>query len=121
MQPERKLEQRRRRHQRVRKKVHGTAQRPRLCVHKSLRHIRVQVINDDIGHTVASATSEEKEIRGALKSTKNIEAARMLGKLIAQRARQHGVTRIVFDRNCFRYHGRLKALADAAREAGLAF
>ena len=121
MNPKKKRKLRERRHRRVRKKVHGTAERPRLCVHKSLRYIRVQIINDDIGHTIVAASTEEKELRQSLKSTKNIEAAKALGALIAKRAKQHGITKVVFDRNSYRYHGRLKALADAARAEGLEF
>ena len=121
MDPRRKVRQRKRRHRRVRKKVRGTAQRPRLCVYKSLRHLHVQVINDEQGHTIVSASTAEKEFRQGRKSLKDCEAARDLGALIARRARQHGVTRVVFDKNGYKYHGRLKALADAAREAGLEF
>lgn len=121
MRPEKKTEQRKKRHRRVRRKVFGTAQRPRLCVSRSLRHLHVQVINDDQGHTVVSASTVEKEFREGRQSLKNSGAARELGAVIARRARQHGVTRVVFDKSGYRYHGRLKALADAIREAGLKF
>jgi len=109
------------RHGRVRKKVYGTAERPRLCVFRSLKYIYAQVINDDIGHTLAAASSLEKELRGRLKSTDDIEAARQVGALIARRALEAGITKVVFDRGGYLYHGRIKALADAAREQGLEF
>jgi large subunit ribosomal protein L18 len=108
-----------RRHTRVRKKVHGTAERPRLAVHRSNKHITVQVIDDEAGHTVAAASSTEPDLRGG--ATGNREAASRVGTLVAERAKAAGITRVVFDRGGFRYHGRVAAVADAAREAGLEF
>jgi large subunit ribosomal protein L18 len=109
---------RRRRHQRVRKQVHGTAARPRLAVYRSNRYIYAQVIDDDSGRTVAAASSQEQKLRSKRLS---VETAAEVGKLIATRAEDAGVETVVFDRGGFPYHGRVKALADAAREGGLKF
>ena len=117
---QKKAELRRRRHARVRKKVVGTAERPRLAVFRSNAHIAAQVIDDASGRTIASAATVEKEIRAA-GGTGNKTAAATVGRLLAERAKQAGVTRVVFDRGGFLYHGRVAALADAAREAGLEF
>lgn len=114
-------EARKRRHLRIRRKVFGTPQRPRLAVFRSLHHIYAQVIDDLAGHTLVSASTVEPEVRKALKSTGNIEAAKYVGKLIGERAREKGITRVVFDRGGNLYHGRVKALAEGAREAGLEF
>lgn len=114
-----KRETRLRRHSRVRKKVRGTTDRPRLAVYRSNRHISVQVIDDVMGLTLAAASTVEPDLRGG--ATGNIDAARKVGELVAQRAKAAGVDRVVFDRGGFRYHGRVAALADAAREAGLEF
>jgi large subunit ribosomal protein L18 len=108
-----------RRHFRLRKKVNGTAERPRLVVHRSSKHITVQVIDDLKGHTVASASSMEADVR-ALDGDKKARAAKV-GQLAAARAKDAGVTAVVFDRGGNAYHGRIAALADAAREAGLEF
>ena len=108
-----------RRHRRVRKRVRGTAERPRLAVFRSNKHISAQVIDDVTGRTLASAASAEPGLRD--KATGNVEAARAVGWLVADRARAAGVTTVVFDRGGFRYHGRVAALADSAREAGLEF
>ena len=108
-----------RRHARVRKQIVGTAERPRLAVFRSNRHVVAQVIDDGTGHTVASASSLESDLRGAPGS--NRDAAAKVGELVATRAKAVGVERVVFDRGGFRYHGRVAALADAAREAGLEF
>ena len=108
-----------RRHGRVRKYVHGTAERPRLAVFRSNRHITVQVIDDASGVTLASASTNEAQLRSG--ATGNIEAAKATGKLVADRATAAGVTKVVFDRGGNLYHGRVAALADAAREAGLEF
>jgi len=108
---------RRRRHRRIRGKVSGTAERPRLCVSRSNLRIYAQVIDDERGHTVAAAGSHESDLRGLAKG----QAAGAVGKLIAERARSAGVSRVVFDRGGYLYHGRVKALADGAREAGLEF
>src|SRR6478609_2999277 len=107
------------RHARLRKKVQGTQERPRLAVKRSARHIVVQVIDDLAGHTLASASSLEADVRGVDGDKKARAAA--VGKLVAERAREAGVTAVVFDRGGFDYHGRIAALADAAREGGLEF
>ncbi len=109
---------RRRRHTRVRKQVKGTAGRPRLAVYRSNRYIYAQIIDDVTGTTVASASSQEKELRG---STLNVDTAGKVGTLVASRAKEAGVDAVVFDRGGYKYHGKVKALADAAREAGLEF
>lgn len=106
-----------RRHTRLRKKVSGTPERPRLSVFRSNVHIYAQVIDDVAGHTLAAASTVEKESSDGTKT----EQASAIGKLVAQRALDAGVTKVVFDRGGFHYHGRIKALADAAREAGLSF
>jgi large subunit ribosomal protein L18 len=112
---------RRRIHERVRTRVMGTTERPRLCVYRSLGHIYTQVIDDGTGQTLASASSVDKETKKNLKGGGNIAAAKVIGKTIADRAKAAGVTKVVFDRGGYKYHGRVKALADAAREAGLQF
>ena len=112
---------RRRIHERVRTRVAGTTERPRLCVYRSLGHIYTQVIDDRTGQTLASASSVDKETKKNLKGGGNIAAAKVIGKAIADRAKTAGVTKVVFDRGGYKYHGRVKALADAAREAGLQF
>ncbi len=104
---------------RIRKIISGTSERPRMCVYRSNRHIHVQLINDLRGETLLSATSETKEISDK-KGTKT-EKAGMVGRLIAEKAKAAGISHIVFDRNGFLYHGRVKQLADAAREGGLKF
>lgn len=107
---------------RVRKKIYGTAQKPRLSVYRSLNQIYAQIIDDDRGATLASASSLSKEITQEVKSTKGkVEKSKLVGKLIAKIALEKNITEVVFDRNGFRYHGRVKALADAAREGGLKF
>jgi large subunit ribosomal protein L18 len=108
-----------RRHFRVRKNVNGTAERPRLVVTRSLRHITAQVVDDTKGHTVASASSLDSSIRGAEGDKKSIAAK--VGALVAERAKAVGVSKVVFDRGGNRYAGRIASLADAAREAGLEF
>jgi large subunit ribosomal protein L18 len=111
------------RHRRVRKRVSGAEARPRLAVFRSLHHITAQVIDDSQGRTLAAASSVEGEVKGALKggSTANSEAATAVGREVARRAIAAGVTTVVFDRGGYLYHGRVKALAEAAREAGLEF
>jgi large subunit ribosomal protein L18 len=106
-----------RRHRRVRRKIAGTAERPRLAVYRSNRHIIAQVIDDRAGHTLAAASTVEAELRSS--GTGNATAAATVGRLIAERAKAAGITKVVFDRGGSRYHGRVAALADAAREAGL--
>ena len=110
---------RRRRHARVRKLVSGTPQRPRLAVFRSARHISAQIIDDTTGRTLAAAATVEASLRAA--SGGNAEAAKSVGRLLAERAKAAGVKAVVFDRGGYRYHGRVAALADAAREAGLEF
>ncbi|MGQ9656198.1 MAG: 50S ribosomal protein L18 [Thermodesulfobacteriota bacterium] len=117
---ERKSKSRRRRI-RVRKKIFGTLDRPRLSVHRSNKHIYAQMIDDVTGKTLVSASTLSRELRVSLKSTGTVEAAALVGTLLAQRAREAQVTRVVFDRNQYRYHGRVKALAEAARQGGLEF
>ena len=106
-------------HERIRHKVHGTEERPRLAVFRSLKHIYAQVIDDRKGHTLAAASSGEK--KSNVGSGGNVAGAKQVGKLIAERAQASGVKKVVFDRGGYLYHGRIKALADAAREAGLEF
>jgi large subunit ribosomal protein L18 len=109
---------RRRIHKRIRKKLTGTQERPRLAVFRSLNHIYAQVIDDAQGHTLVAAGSTEKDLRG---KGGNVDGAKQIGKLVAERAKEKGITKVVFDRGGYLYHGRVKALADAAREAGLEF
>jgi len=114
-------EHRRRIHRRVRQTVSGTPERPRLSVYRSLTHLYAQVIDDTTGRTLISASSNDKESRKQMKGGGNVAAAKVVGKTVAERARQKGISQVVFDRGGYRYHGRVKALADAAREAGLKF
>jgi large subunit ribosomal protein L18 len=116
-----KDQHRRRVHERVRTRVQGTSERPRLCVYRSLEHIYAQVIDDRTGKTLVSASSVDGETKKALKGGGNIAAAKVIGKALAERAKAAGVSKVVFDRGGYKYHGRVKALADAAREAGLQF
>lgn len=104
-------------HRRIRRKVHGTTERPRLAVYRSLNHIYAQIIDDEQGRTLAAASTSEKDLRGATGG--NIEAATRVGRAIAERAIGLGIESVVFDRGGYLYHGRVKALTDAAREAGL--
>lgn len=105
----------------MRTRVTGTAERPRLCVYRSLEHIYTQIIDDRSGRTIVSASSVDKETKKNLKGGGNIASAKAVGKTIAERAKAAGVAKVVFDRGGYKYHGRVKALADAAREAGLQF
>jgi large subunit ribosomal protein L18 len=109
---------RKRVHKRIRRKVAGNTQRPRLAVFRSVKHIYAQVIDDSVGHTLAAASSNEKS---GIKSGGNVAGAKAVGKLLAERAKEKGVKSVVFDRGGYLYHGRVKALADAAREGGLVF
>ena len=109
---------RKRVHKRIRRKVAGSTGRPRLAVFRSVKHIYAQVIDDSVGHTVAAASSNEKS---GIKSGGNVAGAKAVGKLLAERAKEKGVKSVVFDRGGYLYHGRVKALADAAREGGLEF
>ena len=108
------------RHRRVRKKVHGTAARPRLAVFRSNKHLVAQVIDDDAGRTVAAASTAEADQRAA-GSGSTVDAATRIGQLVAERAKAAGIEQVVFDRGGYKYHGRVKALAEAAREGGLKF
>jgi large subunit ribosomal protein L18 len=112
-----------RRHERIRKKVVGTTERPRLSVYRSLSHMYAQIIDDFKGSTIAAASSLDKELKGKDKKSGkgNIGAAKQVGELIAKKALKKGIKRVVFDRGGYLYHGRVKALADAARENGLEF
>ena len=108
-------------HQRVRLTVVGTSDRPRLCVYRSIGHIYAQVIDDRAGKTLVSASSNDGKTKESLKGCGNISAAKVVGKAVAERAKAAGIEKVVFDRGGYKYHGRVKALADAAREAGLKF
>lgn len=110
-----------RRHIRVRKKVEGTPERPRLAVFRSLSHIYAQVVDDRAGRTLVAASDLEPAVRAQVEGKKKTERAEIVGAVLAQRAREKGVTRVVFDRGGFKYHGRVKALAEAARKGGLEF
>jgi large subunit ribosomal protein L18 len=109
------------RHTRVRKNITGTPERPRLNVFRSVAEIYVQVIDDEAGSTLASASTIDRELRGRLTGMKKSEQARLVGKAVAERAKAKGVTQVIFDRGGYRYIGRVKALADGAREGGLVF
>lgn len=110
-----------RRHKRVRKHIHGTPERPRLCIYRSLTDIYAQVIDDEAGNTLVAASSIDKDLRGQMTGKTKIEQARMVGEAVAERAKKAGVTQVVFDRGGFKYIGRVKALADGARDGGLEF
>jgi large subunit ribosomal protein L18 len=110
-----------RRHYRLRKRVVGRTDRPRLAVYRSLEHIYAQVVDDAVGRTLASASTLEGDVRSQLDGKKKLEQAQLIGRLVGERAKAAGVTRVVFDRGGNQFHGRVKALADSAREAGLEF
>lgn len=114
-------ESRARRQRRVRAKLSGTGERPRLNVYRSLMHIYAQVIDDTTGHTLASASTIDAELRAQMAGKKKAEQAKLVGQAVAERAKAQGLTRVVFDRGGYRYHGRVKAVADGAREGGLEF
>jgi large subunit ribosomal protein L18 len=116
-----KTDQRVRRHQRLRRKVAGTTDRPRLQIQRSLHHLYAFVVDDSNGHTLVAASTREKDVAAGLASRTNLEAAKKVGETIGQKAKAAGITSVVFDRAGMRYHGRVKALAEAAREAGLEF
>ena len=109
------------RHQRVRQKISGTSGRPRFSVYRRLNNIYVQVIDDELGNTIASASSLEEEIRNRVQGTGKKNVSAVVGELAATRTKQKGVQTVVFDRGGYKFHGRVKAVADAAREAGLEF
>jgi large subunit ribosomal protein L18 len=114
-------EHRRRIHRRIRSRLEGLPARPRLSVFRSAKHIYAQVIDDVAGRTLVSASSVDKEMRKQMKGGSNLAAAKAVGRLVAERAVKAGIAQVVFDRGGYKYHGRVKALADAAREAGLKF
>jgi len=118
---QKKTAARERRHRRVRGKVEGTAQRPRLNIFRSLDNIYAQVIDDVAGHTLASASTVDKEAAKQVEGKNKVEAAKIVGKLLGERAKSAGIDTVVFDRGGYRYHGRVAALAEGAREAGLEF
>jgi large subunit ribosomal protein L18 len=121
MAKETRPEARRRRHARVRRNVVGSQERPRLNVYRSLRHIYAQVIDDSTGRTLVSASTLDKELREQIAELEVHEQAKAVGKAVAERARAQGIEKVVFDRGGYPYHGRVKALADGSREAGLVF
>ncbi|MCC8049457.1 MAG: 50S ribosomal protein L18 [Clostridiales bacterium] len=108
-------------HKRIRNRFSGTAERPRLAVFRSNNHMYAQIIDDTVGHTLVSASTLQKEVKAELEKTNDVAAAAYLGKVIAERALDKGIKTVVFDRGGFIYQGKIKALADAAREAGLEF
>lgn len=110
-----------RRHRRVRKEIFGTPEKPRLCVFRSSKHIYAQIVDDLVGKTLVSASTMDSELKGKVKSGGNVEAAKLVGALLAKRALSKSIEKIVFDRGGYLFHGRIKALADAAREGGLSF
>ncbi len=114
-------EVRRKKHMRIRNRFSGTAERPRLCVFRSNNHMYAQIVDDTAHHTLVAASTLEKDVKAELEKTNNIEAAGYLGTVIAKKALDKGIKEVVFDRGGFIYHGKIKALADAAREAGLEF
>ncbi len=114
-------EVRSKKHLRIRNRFSGTAERPRLAVFRSNNHMYAQIIDDTVGNTLVSASTVQKEVKSEIEKTNNVEAAAYLGKVIAQRALDKGIKTVVFDRGGFIYQGKIKALADAAREAGLEF
>lgn len=116
-----KLRKRNRRHLRIRKKVVGTAERPRLSVYRSLKHIYCQIINDIEGRTLVAASTQSPDIRSQIKYGGNAVAAEIVGKKIAEEAKNKGITKVVFDKGGYKYHGRIKALAEAARKHNLNF
>ena len=116
-----RAEKRHTRQARVRRKVRGSTQRPRLSIYRSLHHIYAQVVSDESGRTLVAASTVSPALREEIKSKSGVTAAKLVGRTVAERCREAGITEVVFDRNGFLFHGRVKALADAAREAGLKF
>ena len=112
-------EVRAKKHMKIRNRFSGTAERPRLAVFRSNNHMYAQIIDDTVGNTLVAASTLEKEIKAELKKTNDVDAAAYVGKIIAKRAMEKGITEVVFDRGGFLYHGKIEALAEAAREAGL--
>ena len=118
---ESRSENRAKKHMKIRNRFSGTAERPRLAVFRSNNHMYAQIIDDTVGHTLVAASTTEKEVKAELEKTNNVDAAAYLGKVIAKRALDKGIDTVVFDRGGFIYQGKVRALADAAREAGLKF
>ena len=118
---ESRTEIRRNKHRKIRNRFSGTAERPRLCVFRSNNHMYAQIIDDTVGNTLVSASTLQKDVKAELSKTNNVEAAAHLGTVIAKKALEKGITTVVFDRGGFIYQGKIKALEDAAREAGLEF
>ena len=118
---ESRAEVRMNKHRKIRNRFSGTAERPRLAVFRSNNHMYAQIIDDTVGKTLVAASTLEKDVKAELKKTNDVEAAAYLGKVIAKRAIDKGITEVVFDRGGFLYHGKIEALAEAAREAGLVF
>ena len=114
-------EMRRKKHRKIRNRFTGTPERPRLAVYRSNNHMYAQIIDDVAGNTLVAASTLEKDVKAELEKTNNVAAAAFLGTIIAKRALEKGISKVVFDRGGFIYHGKIKALADAAREAGLEF
>lgn len=108
-------------HKRIRRKISGNENRPRLCIYRSLKYIYAQIVDDSQGKTLVAASTAEKGLRGDLKQGGNIQASKVVGKAIAERAKAKGIETVVFDRGGYLYHGRIKAVAEAARESGLKF
>jgi large subunit ribosomal protein L18 len=128
MRPEKKVEARLRRKKRVRKKIFGYPERPRVSVFRSNKHIYAQIINDVEGHTLVALSSLSPEVRAKVEELKSkgeikgkVDVARLVGRMLAERAKEKGITKVVFDRNGYKYHGRVKALAEGLREGGLEF
>jgi large subunit ribosomal protein L18 len=113
--------ERRRIHKRIRNKISGSPSQPRLCIYRSSKYIYAQIVDDTQGRTLVAASTAEKEVRGDLKQAGNIQASKVVGKAIAERAKAKGIEMVVFDRGGYLYHGRIKAVAEAARESGLKF
>ncbi|MDX1993797.1 MAG: 50S ribosomal protein L18 [bacterium] len=116
-----KVVKRARRHARIRGRIHGTAERPRLNIYRSVSNIYAQVINDDDGRTIVSASTIDNEVAAQVEGKTKVEAARIVGRMVAERARNAGVEAVTFDRGGYKYHGRIAALAEGAREGGLKF
>ena len=116
-----KSELRVKKHERLRNRLSGTAERPRLAVFRSNNHMYAQIIDDTVGNTIASASTIEKELKSEIEKTNNVDAAARVGTLVAKRAIEKGIEKVVFDRGGYLYQGKVQALADAAREAGLQF
>ncbi|MDN3515064.1 MAG: 50S ribosomal protein L18 [Candidatus Brocadia sp.] len=116
-----KLQKRARRHRRIRRKVVGTSERPRLSVFRSLKHIYCQIINDIDGKTLAAASTQSSDVRSEIGYGGNVKAAEIVGKKIAEAAAKKGITKVVFDKGGYKYHGRIKALAESARKHNLSF